>query len=189
MYKEPYTLEDSGLVATFLAAAQPCAAASRPVSRVLMVGGLVGNPTLSDDDQTYLKVIFANMAKWGARPAADLTIQVMNLRYGQDFLEKPVQTDLVVGARIYWSENQSTAHFIDRRMGLQSRKSQDPEAWHKALCASGAWLAVNVHNNLAELPTAYWEKPPFVRAGPPVIHVGHYMYSPYERIYDALVRT
>ena len=135
------------------------------VHDVLLVGAKshpASELMLSNNDDRYVDHVAHLGRRLGVKFAEN--VKVRGCDYPKtDFLDADLRTDLVIFCKIYWDPHNSlSGRVIDRSHIRQSPHSNKEGAWHRALMATGARFAVNVHKKEVELPTEFVNRAPFL---------------------------
>lgn len=139
----------------------PRASAATVVNHALLVAALIERRgdgyVLQANDDSYMASIIAGGPKMGLWFAPDMRVSVCNLRYRDDFLAAasqgcPVAPQLVSFNFVYYNRSGSNCA-VNKRVYTQSMSAFDDGIWHKALMATGASHAINIHATGEELPT------------------------------------
>lgn len=142
-----------------------CAVADASNTDILLVGAFADRENrdmLDAGDDQYLGHIFPELAGEDVDLSDQPEVSVSNFIYGHNFLKMPASAHVVVFCKVnYDPYNRDRANQIDRRLYKQCVDTAVEGIWHRALLATGARYAVNVHRNDIELPTGHLARTPF----------------------------
>jgi hypothetical protein len=114
------------------------------IGSVIIVGGLLDeNDALSDNDLLPLRHFLRICVSLGMRVSDDVSIQACNLKYEDDFIDKPPQADLLFFSWVNKDLNEPD----DDKIGGESPLLSLGYTWQGAIAGSDSPLVAMVTDN------------------------------------------